>query len=359
MAQSDLIITPQDSLGADGLEVNGGGNLLTVRDLRITFNLDTGPLQAVRGVNFRVPYGKTVALVGESGSGKSVVAQAILGILPKIAQISGGRILFDNPAKGNGNGVTRGLVDIAQQPRNGPVMRSIRGSAISIIFQEPMTSLSPVHTIGDQIGEALALHRKVSGGQVREMVEEMLRLVGFPDPKRGYKTYPFELSGGLRQRAMIAMALICRPTLLIADEPTTALDVTIQAQILELLADMKQRFGMAIMLITHAMGVVAETCQRVTVMYAGKVVEEAPVEALFGDPRHPYTQGLIRSIPRIDRAVSRQARLESIQGTVPSLLNPPPGCRFAARCKYAMDICTQAIPPLKEVAPGHRVACVL
>src|SRR5262245_5551366 len=192
MAQSDLIIHPQDSVGADTQ-----GNLLTVRDLRITFNLDTGPLQAVRGVNFRVPHGKTVALVGESGSGKSVVAQAILGILPKIAQISGGQILFDCPAKANGNGNgAQGLIDIAQQPRNGPVMRSIRGGAISIIFQEPMTSLSPVHTIGDQIGEALALHRKVSGGQVREMVEEMLRLVGFPDPKRGYKTYPFELSGG-------------------------------------------------------------------------------------------------------------------------------------------------------------------
>jgi peptide/nickel transport system ATP-binding protein len=188
---------------------------------------------------------------------------------------------------------------------------------------------------------------------------EMLRLVNIPNPQRRVHDYPHQFSGGMRQRVMIAMALSCQPKLLIADEPTTALDVTIQAQILELMHEMKDKFGMAIMLITHAMGVVAETCQRVTVMYAGKVVEEAPVEALFGDPRHPYTQGLIRSIPRIDRAVSRQARLESIQGTVPSLLNPPPGCRFAARCKYAMDICTQAIPPLKEVAPGHRVACVL
>src|SRR6185369_12283961 len=209
------------------------GDLLTVRGLKIAFDLDTGVLEAVRGIDLRVPHGKTVALVGESGSGKSVVAQAIMGILPKIARISAGQIMFDRTGKMNGaNGA--GIVDIAQQPRNGPVMRSIRGGAISIIFQEPMTSLSPVHTIGDQIGEALRLHRKVSSREAKALVIEMLRQVGFPDPQRGFKTYPFELSGGLRQRAMIAMALICRPTLLIADEPTTALDVTIQAQILKL-----------------------------------------------------------------------------------------------------------------------------
>src|SRR5688572_5396614 len=208
------------------------GSLLAVRGLKIAFDLDTGVLEAVRGIDFRVPHGKTVALVGESGSGKSVVAQAIMGILPKIARISAGQILFDRP----GNGI----IDIAQQPRNGPVMRSIRGGAISIIFQEPMTSLSPVHTIGDQIGEALQLHRKVSGREAKQLVIDMLRLVGFPDPNGGYRTYPFELSGGLRQRAMIAMALICRPTLLIADEPTTALDVTIQAQILKLMIDLQQ-----------------------------------------------------------------------------------------------------------------------
>jgi peptide/nickel transport system ATP-binding protein len=187
----------------------------------------------------------------------------------------------------------------------------------------------------------------------------MLRLVNIPNPQRRVHDYPHQFSGGMRQRVMIAMALACSPKLLIADEPTTALDVTIQAQILELMQDMKERLGMAIMLITHAMGVVAETSQRVVVMYAGKVVEEAPVASLFGNPRHPYTQGLIRSIPRVDRAALHKERLEAIPGTVPSLLDPPPGCRFAARCKYAMDICLQAVPPLKEVAPGHRVACVL
>jgi peptide/nickel transport system ATP-binding protein len=238
-------------------------------------------------------------------------------------------------------------------------MNKIRAREIAIIFQEPMTSLNPVYTVGDQIAEVIALHQKLSPKQAMAGAAEMLRLVNIPNPQRRVHDYPHQFSGGMRQRVMIAMALSCQPKLLIADEPTTALDVTIQAQILELMHEMKDKFGMAIMLITHAMGVVAETCQRVTVMYAGKVVEEAPVEALFGNPRHPYTQGLIRSIPRIDRAVSRQARLESIQGTVPSLLNPPAGCRFAARCKYAMDICTQGIPPLKEVAPGHRVACVL
>jgi peptide/nickel transport system ATP-binding protein len=213
--------------------------------------------------------------------------------------------------------------------------------------------------VGDQIAEVIALHQKLSPKQAMAGAAEMLRLVNIPNPQKRVHDFPHQFSGGMRQRVMIAMALSCQPRLLIADEPTTALDVTIQAQILELMQEMKEKFGMAIMLITHAMGVVAETCQRVTVMYAGKVVEEAPVEALFADPRHPYTQGLIRSIPRIDRALSRQARLESIQGSVPSLLNPPQGCRFAARCKHAMDICTQAIPPLKEVAPGHRVACVL
>ncbi len=303
MAQSDLIISPQEGAGRDGLEASTGGNLLTVRDLRITFNLDTGPLQAVRGVNFRVPHGKTVALVGESGSGKSVVAQAILGILPKIAHISGGQILLDHPATGNGNGAVsgkngRGLVDIAQQPRNGPVMRSIRGDAISIIFQEPMTSLSPVHTIGDQIGEAYALHHRASGGQVREMVEDMLRLVGFPDPKRGFRTYPFELSGGLRQRAMIAMALICRPTLLIADEPTTALDVTIQAQILKLMIDLQKELQMALLLITHDLGVVANVADEIVVMYHGEVMESGTMEDLFRAPEHPYLQALLRAVPR-------------------------------------------------------------
>jgi len=222
-----------------------------------------------------------------------------------------------------------------------------------------MTSLNPVYTVGDQIAEVIALHQKLSPKQAMVGAAEMLRLVNIPNPQRRVHDYPHQFSGGMRQRVMIAMALSCQPKLLIADEPTTALDVTIQAQILELMHEMKDKFGMAIMLITHAMGVVAETTQRVVVMYAGKVVEEASVEALFGDPRHPYTQGLIRSIPRVDRSAGRQARLESIPGSVPSLLDPPPGCRFAGRCRYVKPACTQAIPPLKEVAPGHKVACIL
>jgi peptide/nickel transport system ATP-binding protein len=277
------------------------GNLLTVRDLKIAFDLDTGVLEAVRGISFRVPHGKTVALVGESGSGKSVVAQAIMGILPKIARISAGQILFDRTGTQNGNGAglnTGGVIDIAQQPRNGPVMRSIRGGAISIIFQEPMTSLSPVHTIGDQVGEALKLHRKVSGRAAKQLVIDMLRLVGFPDPDRGFKTYPFELSGGLRQRAMIAMALICRPTLLIADEPTTALDVTIQAQILKLMIDLQQELQMALLLITHDLGVVANVADEIVVMYHGEVMESGTMDDLFQAPEHPYLQALLRAVPR-------------------------------------------------------------
>jgi peptide/nickel transport system ATP-binding protein len=283
---------PQDALAHD---------LLTVRGLRIAFDLDTGVLEAVRGIDFRVPHGKTVALVGESGSGKSVVAQAIMGILPKIARISAGHILFDRSRSANGrNGA--GIIDIAQQPRSGPVMRSIRGGAISIIFQEPMTSLSPVHTVGDQIGEALRLHRAVSGREAKELVVDMLRLVGFPDPQRGYKTYPFELSGGLRQRAMIAMALICRPTLLIADEPTTALDVTIQAQILKLMIDLQKELQMALLLITHDLGVVANVADEIVVMYHGEVMESGTMEDLFQAPEHPYLQALLRAVPRFGMA---------------------------------------------------------
>jgi len=281
-------------------------DLLTVRGLKIAFDLDTGMLEAVRGIDFRVPHGKTVALVGESGSGKSVVAQAIMGILPKIARIAEGQILFDRSGtqnSANGLGMNGGgIIDIAQQPRDGAVMRSIRGGAISIIFQEPMTSLSPVHTIGNQIGEALMLHRKVAGREAKELVIDMLRLVGFPDPERGFKTFPFELSGGLRQRAMIAMALICRPTLLIADEPTTALDVTIQAQILKLMIDLQKELQMALLLITHDLGVVANVADEIVVMYHGEVMESGTMEDLFQAPEHPYLQALLRAVPRFGMA---------------------------------------------------------
>jgi peptide/nickel transport system ATP-binding protein len=238
-------------------------------------------------------------------------------------------------------------------------MRAIRSKEIGIVFQEPMTSLNPVYSVGAQIAEVVREHEEVSRAAAFERAVEMLRLVHIPNPERRAHDYPHQFSGGMRQRVMIAMALSCNPKLLIADEPTTALDVTIQAQILELLAEMKARFGMAVMLITHAMGVVAEVAERVAVMYAGRVVEEAPVAELFAAPRHPYTQGLIRSIPRIDRAGGRKARLAAIAGVVPSLIDPPPGCRFAPRCEFVRPSCTSAAPRFREVAPGHKMACIL
>jgi peptide/nickel transport system ATP-binding protein len=237
-------------------------------------------------------------------------------------------------------------------------MRKVRAKEIGFVFQEPMTSLNPVYTVGAQIAESVREHEGLSRKAALDRAAEMLRLVNIPNPQRRVHDYPHQFSGGMRQRVMIAMALACNPKLLIADEPTTALDVTIQAQILDLLNEMKERLGMAVLLITHAMGVVAETAQRVVVMYAGKVVEEAPVGALFARPRHPYTQGLIRSIPRLDLAATEHRRLEAIPGMVPSLLHPPPGCRFAARCRHATEECRRQEPPLREIAPGHKAACI-
>jgi len=321
--------------------------LLDIRGLKTWFKTDDGLVRAVDGVDLRIDRGETVGVVGESGCGKTVTARSVLKLIDMPpGRFEGGQILWQG----------RDLIPLPNED-----MDKIRAREIAIIFQEPMTSLNPVYTVGDQIAEVLRQHQNLGRKQAIDGAIEMLRLVNIPNPAKRVHDYPHQFSGGMRQRVMIAMAMSCRPKLLIADEPTTALDVTIQAQILELMQEMKQRLGMAIMLITHAMGVVAETCQRVVVMYAGKVVEEAPVEALFGNPRHPYTQGLIRSIPRVDRAAGadHKQRLEAIPGTVPSLLEPPPGCRFAARCKFAMDICRQAMPPLKEVAPGHYVRCVL
>ncbi len=270
-------------------------DLLTVRDLKIDFRVHGGVVRAVRGVSFRVPVGGSVALVGESGSGKTVVSQAIMGLLPEIADV-GGEIVFADPAK---DGAVTDIVKLARDSRE---MRAIRGGRISIIFQEPMTSLSPLHTVGDQIGEALRLHRRASAKEAAELVEAMLRLVGFPDPKRGLSTYPFELSGGLRQRAMIAMALVCRPALLIADEPTTALDVTIQAQILKLIKDLQAELGMAVLLITHDLGVVANMAKEVVVMYQGEVMESGAIEDIYKNPEHAYLKALMRAVPRFNMA---------------------------------------------------------
>jgi len=319
--------------------------LLDVRDLKTWFATDDGLVRAVDGVSLHIDRGETLGVVGESGCGKTVTARSVLKLIDMPpGRFEGGEILWQG----------RDVIPLSNEE-----MDKIRASEIAIIFQEPMTSLNPVYTVGYQIAEVLRQHEKLGRKQALAAAVDMLRLVNIPNPGKRVHDYPHQFSGGMRQRVMIAMAMSCKPKLLIADEPTTALDVTIQAQILELMQEMKERLGMAIMLITHAMGVVAETCQRVVVMYAGKVVEEAPIEALFGNPRHPYTQGLIRSIPRVDRAAEHKQRLEAIPGTVPSLLEPPPGCRFAARCKYAMDVCVKAMPPLKEAAPGHYVRCVL
>jgi len=272
-------------------------DLLTVRDLKVSIDVDAGVIRAADGVSFRIPQGGTVALVGESGSGKSVVAQSIMGILPRIARIDSGEIILRDPRQPGSE------VDLSRLDPAGRVMQDIRGGRISIIFQEPMTALSPLHTIGNQIGEALLLHREGLGrAQRREAVIEMLRLTGFPDPVKAEQTYPFELSGGLRQRAMIAMALVCRPALLIADEPTTALDVTIQAQILQLIQQLQGEFGMAVLLITHDLGVVANMASEVVVMYRGRVVESGVLQDIYRDPRHPYLKALMRAVPRFNMA---------------------------------------------------------
>jgi peptide/nickel transport system ATP-binding protein len=318
--------------------------LLSIEGLKVHFSTDDGWVRAVDGVDIAVNRGETVSIVGESGCGKTVTAMTVLKLIAMPpGKIVAGRIGWE----------TEDLVTASPER-----MRSIRSKEIGFIFQEPMTSLNPVYTVGDQIAETVRQHEGLSKRAALDRAAEMLSLVQIPNATRRVHDYPHQFSGGMRQRVMIAMALSCNPKLVIADEPTTALDVTIQAGILDLLNEMKDRLGMAVLLITHAMGVVAETAQRVVVMYAGKVVEEAEVEALFEAPRHPYTQGLIRSIPRLDLAATEHRRLEAIPGTVPSLLHPPPGCRFAARCRHAQPACLEADPPLREITPGHKVACI-
>ena len=320
-------------------------HLLEIRGLKTHFKTDAGWLHAVDGVDLHVDAGETLCVVGESGSGKSVTAMSVLKLLPMPpGRIVAGQVLWEG----------RDLVPLSQAE-----MQKLRGREIGMVFQEPMTALNPVYTVGEQIGESLRLHEGLSRAAALDRAAELLALVHISQATRRVHDYPHQFSGGMRQRVMLALALACKPRLLIADEPTTALDVTIQAQILDLLAELKDRLGMAVLLITHAMGVVAEVAQRVVVMYAGQVIEEAPVELLFARPWHPYTQGLIRSIPRIDADAVPGARLASIPGSVPALVAPPPGCRFAPRCAYARDACTQATPALRLVARGHRVACIL
>lgn len=316
------------------------GNLLEVQDLRTYFYTDDGVVKAVDGVNFSVEAGKTIGIVGESGCGKSVTAMSILRLIPDPpGKIVSGKIMF------NGEDLTK----VSDEK-----IRHIRGNDISMIFQEPMTSLNPVFTVGFQIMEALMLHQNLDESEARKKAIEMLKLVGIPRAEKIVDEYPHQLSGGMRQRVMIAMAVSCQPKLLIADEPTTALDVTIQAQILELMNDLKNKLNTSIMLITHDLGVVAEMSDHVVVMYSGKIVEDAPVDELFKNPRHPYTIGLMNSIPSL---IEEGKRLESISGSVPNPLYLPKGCYFHPRCKFATDECRKGQPSLREIAPGHKVSC--
>ncbi len=332
--------------------------LLEVRNLKTYFFLDEGTVRAVDGADFTIRRGQTLGVVGESGCGKSVTARSILRIVPPPGRIVEGEILFHRAVSGNGGGQVTQVVDLTALNPMGQEVRNIRGAEISMVFQEPMTSLSPVHTIGNQIVEAIMLHQQVSKAEAREKAIEMLERVGMPQPSRTIDRYPHQLSGGMRQRAMIAMALSCHPSLLIADEPTTALDVTTEAQILQLMRSLQRELGMAIMYITHNLGVIAQMTEDVIVMYLGKVVEVADVDALFYDPKHPYTRALLRSIPRVGRK-SRQ-RLESIRGTVPDPYSIPQGCPFHPRCNEVIrGVCNRQDPPLVETGPGHQVRCHL
>jgi oligopeptide/dipeptide ABC transporter ATP-binding protein len=321
----------------------GGGReaLLELHGLHVSFATRDGEVQAVRGVDLPLARGETLALVGESGSGKTVAALAVMGLLDPPGRVVRGSVWFD------------GLELTALPARE---LRRLRGRRIAMVFQEPMTSLNPVFTVGDQVAEVLRIHLRMKARQARDEVVALLHRVGIPSPERRIDAYPHELSGGMKQRVMLAMAIACKPDLLIADEPTTALDVTIQAQIMELLAELQREMGMAVLLITHNLGVVAHYAREIAVMYAGRLVERAPVREIFARPEHPYTRALLRSLPRPDRA---HEPLEAIPGTVPSPLHLPPGCAFAPRCTVALPRCPADLPRLVAVRPGHAAACWL
>jgi peptide/nickel transport system ATP-binding protein len=337
--------------------------LVKVQDLKTYFFLNEGTVRAVDGADFEIRRGKTLGVVGESGCGKSVAARSIMRIVARPGRIVSGHIWFhQRPRSSNGSGglgKTSGLLDLTTLDPSGDQARSIRGGEISMVFQEPMTSLSPVHTIGNQIGEVISLHQGVSPEEARKRAIEMLDLVGMPLPSRTIDRYAHELSGGMRQRAMIAMALSCHPSLLIADEPTTALDVTTEAQILSLMRSLQKELGMAIMFITHNLGVIAQMAENVVVMYMGKVVEEADVDTIFFNPLHPYTQALLQSIPRLGEKVQGK-RLASIRGMVPDPYSIPRGCPFHPRCSSFMKgVCDVLDPVYIEVEPNHKVRCHL
>ncbi|MEA1904679.1 MAG: ABC transporter ATP-binding protein [Candidatus Hadarchaeota archaeon] len=331
--------------------------LLSVQNLKTYFFLDEGTVRAVDGMDLEVKRGKTLGVVGESGCGKSVTAQSILRIVPSPGRVVEGEILYHRRSRESDSFAMTDVIDLAQLDSRGREIRTIRGNEIAMVFQEPMTSLSPVHTIGDQIMEAILLHQEVSKAEARERAIEMLERVRMPQPDQTIDSYSFELSGGMRQRGVIAMALSCHPSLLIADEPTTALDVTTEAQILDLMRDLQSDLGMAIMYITHDLGVIAEMAEEVVVMYLGKVVESADVESIYYDPKHPYTRALLKSIPRIGE---KAERLEVISGMVPHPYAIPPGCPFHPRCPERIaSRCDREEPPWVEVEPGHWARCHL
>ena len=315
--------------------------LLEVKSLRTSFFTDAGEVRAVDGVSFSVAPGKLLGVVGESGSGKTASVLSIMRLLPESARIVGGEVIFED----------QDLLKLSE-----PEMRHVRGARIAMIFQEPMTSLNPVFTIGSQIGEAVRLHQHTNRAETRNRTIEALRMVGIADPEHRIDDYPHQLSGGMRQRVMIAMALSCNPRLLIADEPTTALDVTIQAQILDLIRELQMRLGLAVILVTHDLGIVSEYADDVTILYAARVMEQAPSAELFRNPLNPYTRGLLESIPGIDG--SRHHRLQAIPGSIPNSLNPPAGCRFHPRCPRAIPKCSEVDPPLENKASDHYVACI-
>ncbi len=317
--------------------------LLEVKDLRVSFFTPAGEVKAVGGISYELNDGEVMGIVGESGSGKSVEAYSIIGLLQSPGKVVGGSILFEG----------ENVLEFSEQR-----MRNFRGNEVSMIFQNPMTCLNPVYTIGNQLIEALRCHNaEVTHKEAYDRAREMLELVGIHDSARRMKQYPHELSGGMRQRVMIAMGLICSPKLLIADEPTTALDVTIQAQILELMKDIRQKTGMAIIFITHNLGVVADICDKISVMYAGKIVEQGSVDEIFYNPSHPYTKGLLRSMPRVD--AEQYERLIPIEGTPVDMLNPPEGCPFGPRCEHCMKVCLKHNPPNISISDGHTAACWL
>ena len=330
--------------------------LLEIKDLRVSFPLDEGTVRAVEGVNLTMRRGEVLGVVGESGCGKSITAHSVLRIIPPPGRIDAGQILFHAPSQSDANG--NGVVDLARLDPTGSEIRDIRGKDIAMIFQEPMSSFSPVHTIGSHIVEAILLHQNVSKTKAREMTIELLRLVGISGAEQRVDNYPHQFSGGMRQRAMIAMALSCNPSLLIADEPTTALDVTIQAQILELMRGLQKQLGMAIMFITHNLGVIAQIADTVAIMYLGQVVEYGPVREILRNPKHPYTVDLLRAVPRLGKTAGQ--RLVAIEGSIPSPFQRPSGCPFHPRCSRMMPgRCEVHMPAVTQLDELHSVRCLL